>query len=112
KQRIHKRLIEVLDLKRLDGELKNKENKEELLRERTEQAIIAILDQDAPEVRDREERRRMVKEVLDEALGLGCLEDLLADDAVSEIMVNGPQMVYVERAGKLTLSDVKFTDEG
>jgi pilus assembly protein CpaF len=102
----------VLDLKRLDGELKNKENKEELLRERTEQAIIAILDQDAPEVRDRDERKRMVKEVLDEALGLGCLEDLLADDAVSEIMVNGPGMVYVERSGKLTLSDVKFTDEG
>jgi len=98
-------------LKRLDGELKGKDNKEELLRERTEQAIIAILDQDAPDVRDREERKRLVKEVLDEALGLGCLEDLLADDKVTEIMVNGPQHVYVEMSGKLQLTDVKFTDE-
>jgi pilus assembly protein CpaF len=112
KQKIHKRLIEVLDLKRLDQELKGKDNKEELLRERTEQAIIAILDQDAPEVRDREERKGIVREVLNEALGLGCLEDLLADESVTEVMVNGPHMVFVEKQGKLQLSDVKFTDEG
>ncbi len=112
KQRIHKRLIEVLDLKRLDQELKGKDNKEELLRERTEQAIIAILDQDAPDVRDRDERKEIVREVLNEALGLGCLEDLLADDSVTEIMVNNPYQVFIEQKGKLILSDVKFTDEG
>ncbi len=112
KQRIHKRLIEVLDLKRLDTELKGKENKEELLRERTEQAIIAILDQDAPDVRDREERKAIVREVLNEALGLGCLEDLLADPTVSEIMVNHPHQIYIEKSGKLTLSETTFTDEG
>ena len=111
KQRIHKRLVEVLDLKRLDQELKNKENKEEILRERTEQAIIAILDQDAPEVRDRDERAQIVREVLNEALGLGCLEDFLADNLVTEIMVNGPKMIFVERSGKLTLSETTFTDE-
>ena len=112
KQKIHKRLVEVLDLKRLDADLKGKENKEELLREKTEQAIIAILDQDAPEIRDRTERAQIVKEVLNEALGLGCLEDLLADDSVSEIMVNNPWQIFIEKAGRLTMSDVKFTDEG
>ena len=112
KQRVHKRLVEVLDLKRLDTELKGKENKEEILRERTEQAIIAILDQDAPEVRDRDERAQLVKEVLNEALGLGCLEDMLADVSVTEIMVNGPKMIFMEKSGKLIMSDIVFTDEG
>ena len=112
KQKIHKRLIEVLDLKRLDAELKGKENKDELLRERTEQAIIAILDQDAPDVRDRDQRAQIVREVLNEALGLGCLEDMLADVSVTEIMVNGPKQIFMEKSGKLTLSETVFTDEG
>ncbi|MFN2569590.1 MAG: CpaF family protein [Candidatus Dormibacteria bacterium] len=44
--------------------------------------------------------------------GLGPLHPLLADDSLTEIMVNGPDMVYVERAGKLLLTDVRFRDEG
>ena len=53
----------------------------------------------------------MVKEVLDEALGLGPLEDLLADDAVSEIMVNARDQIYIEKAGKPQLSPVLFSSE-
>ena len=51
----------------------------------------------------------MIKETLDEALGLGPLEELLADPTVTEIMVNGSEMIYVEKSGKLTLSNVTFT---
>jgi len=56
------------------------------------------------------EQRELVALLLDDMLGLGPLEPLLADSAVTDIMVNGPNQVYIERNGKLTLSDVKFRD--
>jgi len=56
------------------------------------------------------EQRDLVSLLLDDMLGLGPLEPLLADEAVSDIMVNGPNQVYVERGGKLTLTDVTFRD--
>ena len=56
------------------------------------------------------EQRDLVKIVLDEMLGLGPLEPLLADDSITDILVNGPKQVYVERKGKLELSGVVFRD--
>jgi pilus assembly protein CpaF len=56
------------------------------------------------------ERQDLVTRLLDDMLGLGPLEPLLADEAISEIMVNGPKQVYVELKGKLMLSDVQFRD--
>ena len=53
----------------------------------------------------------LVRFVIDEAIGLGPLEDLLADDTVSEIMVNGPQCVFVERGGRLEATATRFTSE-
>jgi len=58
-----------------------------------------------------EERAELQQEIIDELLGLGPIEDLMRDPAISEIMVNGPSMIYVERSGKLTLSDKRFSDE-
>jgi Flp pilus assembly CpaF family ATPase len=60
---------------------------------------------------DRHERERMVKEVLDEALGLGPLEDLLADDTVTEIMVNGRDQIFVEIQGRIVPAQAEFTDD-
>jgi len=57
------------------------------------------------------ERAQLKQEIIDEQLGLGPLEDLMRDPAVSEIMVNGPKRVYVERSGKLTLSSRTFKDD-
>ncbi|TVR78788.1 MAG: CpaF family protein [Rhodospirillales bacterium] len=57
------------------------------------------------------EQRRLVTMLLDEMLGLGPLETLLDDDSVSDIMVNGAKQVYVERGGKLELTDVVFRDD-
>lgn len=54
---------------------------------------------------------RLEKDVFNEAMRLGPLEDLLADDSVNEIMVNGPHKVYVERKGRLELSSCQFTDD-
>ena len=57
------------------------------------------------------EQRDLVTMLLNDMLGLGPLEPLLADEAVTDIMVNGAKQVYVERKGKLTLTDVTFRDE-
>jgi pilus assembly protein CpaF len=56
-------------------------------------------------------RARLVELILREAVGLGPIEELLADPAVEEVMVNGPERVYVERAGRLERTEVRFSDE-
>ncbi len=63
-----------------------------------------------PDINSVEESAALRQEIIDEVLGLGPLEDLMRDPAVSEIMVNGPDHIYIERAGKLTLSTKKFVD--
>jgi pilus assembly protein CpaF len=57
------------------------------------------------------ERARLVQEIIDDVLGLGPIEKFLNDAAVTEIMVNGPEKIYVERQGKLTLTGSRFSDE-
>lgn len=56
-------------------------------------------------------KNRLISEIFDETIGFGPIEKLLKDEGVSEIMVNGPKKVFVERHGKLELSDVKFRDD-
>ncbi|HMB12537.1 MAG TPA: ATPase, T2SS/T4P/T4SS family, partial [Roseovarius sp.] len=60
---------------------------------------------------NREDRAVLTQELYDEVKGLGPLETLLKDDTVNDILVNGPQQIFIERAGKLELSDVTFKDE-
>jgi pilus assembly protein CpaF len=59
---------------------------------------------------NRIEREKLIEEILDETLGFGPLEILLKDPTISDILVNGPHKVYVERRGKLEKTDVKFRD--
>ncbi len=104
---IHDRLIEYLDLRRLDMD---RLGDEELWR-RTEKAIRDIIDQmeadsELPAEVDRE---GLLTDVLNEALGLGPLEAFLASDEISEIMVNHANQIYIERKGKLTLSEKTFS---
>jgi len=61
---------------------------------------------------NRAEQQELVDTLLHDMLGLGPLEPLLADDSVTDIMVNGPAQVYVERRGKLVLTDIAFRDNG
>ena len=58
------------------------------------------------------ERERLIEEILDETMGLGPLEPLIRDNTITEVMVNGPKQIFVERKGKLTLTDIKFKDDG
>jgi pilus assembly protein CpaF len=59
----------------------------------------------------REERRQLVREITDDILGYGPLEPLLRDDAVTEVMVNGADRIYIERAGKIELTKTSFVDD-
>lgn len=109
KRKIQTRLIEELNLKRLDSKVFTDLEQAQELRAKAEMAVVNILAEEsssfiaAPEV-----RKKVVKEILDEALGLGPLEDLLADAAVTDILVNNKDRVYVERNGKLELTSKKF----
>jgi len=108
KARLHKRLIAEINLRKGEMDYLKDPVKLAELRRRAEAKVEALIEEDAPEITDRQARLRLIKEVMDEALGLGPLEDLLADPSVTEIMVNGAQKIYVERKGRLELTTVQF----
>jgi pilus assembly protein CpaF len=103
KARIHHACIA-----KLGPELYNNDGTEELS-DRVYRAVTEELALDRTPL-TREERRELVRQLTDDILGYGPLEPLLRDDSVTEIMVNTPDRVYVERGGKLELSGVHFVD--
>ena len=104
KERIHGRLLEVMDLS-LIGTLDDDQARDQI-RELSQRLLV---EEAAP--LNVEQRKRVVQRVEDEVLGLGPLEPLLHDSTVSDILVNGAHQVYVERKGKLQLTDVNFSDD-
>lgn len=103
KQRIHQKLIAKLDLNRvseLEGGVLRREIK----------SVIEHLCDAENTMLNRTERERLVEEVLDETFGLGPLELLLKDPTISDILINGPDSIYVERGGKMAKTDVQFRD--
>lgn len=110
KRKIHRALIDNMDLKKLDLESKDDPNKFTILYEKTKRTVISLLEkEDLNFLKTREDRAQLIKSILDEALALGPLEDLLADEDVSEIMVNGSDVIYIEKKGRVTLSPYTFT---
>jgi pilus assembly protein CpaF len=79
-------------------------------RSRLERVLARILSREGPLLAGTE-RAQLIRRVIDDALGLGVLEPLLADSSVTEIMVNGPHNVYVERAGRLERAPFAFASE-
>ncbi|MFJ7629387.1 CpaF family protein [Streptomyces sp. NPDC097595] len=77
-------------------------------RARLERVLGHIISREGP-VLSSVERSQLIRRVVDEALGLGILEPLLEDASISEIMVNGPEQVYVERGGRLELLPMRFS---
>jgi len=106
KKKIHSRLLERLDLKHEDFETRSSQE----IRDKTVRAIQGIIEELSSEVPDWVNQEALVKEVADEALGLGPLEDMLADPEIDEIMVNSWDQVYVERHGVIEKSNKRFTD--
>src|SRR5205809_2293033 len=103
KRLIHGKLVDKLDLSRvsdLEGDT---------LRREIRLVVERLCDTENP-LLNRMERERLIDEVLDETFGFGPLEVLLKDPTISDILVNGPKKVYVERRGKMEKSDVTFRD--
>jgi pilus assembly protein CpaF len=100
---VHNRLFETLDVARL-------ENLEpDVAVSKVSQCINEILDEEGRLITD-SDRERLTNEIKNELLGLGPLEPLLWDDSITDILVNGPNQVYVEREGKLYPTRVTFND--
>ena len=103
KQRIHSKLVDKLDLNRV-GELKGDTLRREI------RLVVEHLCDSEDTLLNRAERERLVEEVLDETFGLGPLEFLLKDTTISDILINGPKNIYVERKGRLEKTEVEFRD--
>jgi pilus assembly protein CpaF len=103
KRHIHGKLVEKLDFSRV------KDLQSDALRKDIRRVIEHLCDTENP-LLNRMERERLIDEILDETLGFGPLEALLKDPTISDIMVNGPHTVYIERRGKLEKSEIKFRD--
>ncbi|MGF1752801.1 CpaF family protein [Vibrio makurazakiensis] len=101
----HQRLLETLDLGLLSS-LEQDRAKQDL-----HEAIIQIMADDQSRPMSAEGRKRVVQQIEDEVFGLGPLEPLLNDKTVSDILVNGPKNVFVERRGKLEKTPYTFLDD-
>lgn len=107
KMQIHTELIKEMDLKKDLTQAKDEASKKEL-RNKTQIVVSKLVDKRGQGL-SRQERSQVIRQVLDESLGLGPLEDLLADAAVQEIMVNGCDQIFCERNGKIQISSITFT---
>lgn len=107
RNKVHQELLDQMDLRRTDiggmTEDQLRHHMEKMIRE-----IIVSMKGKLPENVDKD---ALLNDVLNEAVGLGPLEELLANDDVTEIMVNRHDEIYIERSGRLTKSDVTFSND-
>ncbi|MCW8844094.1 MAG: CpaF family protein [Rhodobacteraceae bacterium] len=104
KVELHRELLDNLNLSALESA-----SEQDLRNEIS--AIASEVLQERAIVLNRDERALINQELYDEVTGLGPLEPLLKDDTISDILINGPQQIFIERDGKLQLSDTTFKDE-
>ena len=104
KVELHKRLLENLNLAALEhaSEANLKQEIAAIAHEALEEMSVVL---------PKDDRAILNQELYDEVMGLGPLEPLLKDETVNDILVNGPNRIFVERAGKLELTDITFKDE-
>jgi pilus assembly protein CpaF len=103
KMKVHRRLVETVDVSKVDS------MDPAVLSTRLSATVNEIFEEDGRLLTDAD-RSRLTEEIKNELLGLGPLEALLADDEVSDILINGFDQVYVERRGRLYKTDVAFRD--
>ncbi len=109
KEQIQRELIARLDLKRLTVAGVDRAGLERQATDKIHEIVEQV--RKSGKLPKGIDADRLEREVFNEALRLGPLEELLADDTVTEIMVNGPHRVYVERGGKIQLTDLQFLDD-
>lgn len=106
KQAIHAQVLEYLDLHKRT--ILHTFSTDQLRRE-ARQAAKVVMANEKLEIPEYINRDQLTKEIVDEAIGLGPIEPLLADDTVTEIMINGEDHVYVERGGKIEKTSLRFS---
>jgi pilus assembly protein CpaF len=104
KMKLHQKLLTRIDLNSIESLTP------EQLRNELGVLLVALIEEEALPLNDNE-RTRLVTDLKNEIMGLGPLEPLLADAAISEIMVNGYQNVYVEKKGRIQFTDIRFNDD-
>ncbi|MEI7947124.1 MAG: ATPase, T2SS/T4P/T4SS family [bacterium] len=109
KTQIHSQLIQRMDLKRMTASRVGAEELQAKAKE-TIKSIISEVQRKNTLPRGIDPQK-LEKEIYDEAMRLGPLEDFLADESITEIMVNGPNQVFVERKGKIELTSQTFMDD-
>nr|WP_050522803.1 CpaF family protein [Pseudorhodobacter wandonensis] len=104
KVELHKKLLENLNLAALEtaSEANLKAEIAAIVSETLDEMSVAL---------NKDDRVALNQELYDEVMGLGPLETLLKDESVNDILVNGPKRIFIERNGKLTLTDITFKDE-
>lgn len=109
KRRIHSRLLESMNIKKIDLNVFGDYRKTQELKNKAEAIVSNLLVEEAGSfIPSQETRKKLIKEILDEALGLGALEDLLADPDITDIMVNNKDEIFIERHGKIELTNKRF----
>ena len=112
KKKVHEKLIDQLDLHRLTQEALRDPRQSQALRASVEKTIGNLLAEQAGGIiSSLEKRQHLVKEITDETLGFGPLEDFLADSDVTDIMVNNKNEIYVEKNGKMLLTSKRFVSD-
>jgi len=107
RNRLHEELLHMMDLRRTDiGKMD-----EDQLRHHIQGLIAEIIKDMEGKLPADVDRKELAEEVLNEAVGLGPLEELLSQDDISEVMVNRHDEIYIEKAGKLTKSKVVFSSD-
>jgi pilus assembly protein CpaF len=109
-ERLRQGLRQRLDLAAADSQSGSNQDFKTQWEPKVRAAAAALLATETAAWLDQAKRAQLIDRMVQETLGLGPLEDLLADPEVSEIMVNHPRQVYIERAGRLSLSSVQFED--
>ena len=106
RRRIHQALVRALGPALYDQSLS-----ESQLEEQVRAKLTEVIAKDSTPL-SAADKQRLIAETIDDILGYGPIQPLLHDPSVTEVMCNGPEMVYVEREGRITLSEVTFLDEG
>ena len=109
KRKIHERLVERLNVEGITTEVLSDPRATLGVKKKAEEVVTNLLVEEAGgRIASHEERVRLVRDIVNEALGLGPLEDFLADTDVTDIMANSKDEIYVEKNGKLILTNKRF----
>src|SRR5215212_4869937 len=105
RQKVHRALVEALGPRLYDSELSSDQ-----LHDKVRDMLQRALEEEETPL-TRQERQRLVSEIADDVLGFGPIEPMLRDPTVTEIMVNAPDVIYVEREGRIYPAEGRFVDE-